>query len=148
MGFGGFGCDPQVTDDWGFHLRERRTHAGKSTSKPRLPVKPSYTETPHTSQSKSSKRHEKLKKGANRDRLITSAATHQNHKQNVPEVAKKLGLQPERRGWENRYGRCLFAAFVVLLLEHPPFACWSAGYRVYLKTDLGKPGLGGNLHSS
>lgn len=32
-----------------------------------------------------------------------SAATHLNQRQDVPEVAKKLGLQPERGGWENRY---------------------------------------------
>lgn len=42
VGFGGgLGTIPQVTDDWTFHLRERRTHAGKSTSNPRLPGKQS-----------------------------------------------------------------------------------------------------------
>lgn len=80
----------------------------------------------------------KSRKGANSDRLAISAATHSNQKQNVPEAAKKLGVQPERRGWKNRYGQCLFVTFVVLLLERPPFACWSAGSIVCLKIDLGK----------
>lgn len=34
---------------------------------------------------------------------------------------------------------------MVLLLKHPPFACWSAGSIVYLKMDLGKSGFGGKF---
>ena len=66
-----------------------------------------------------------------------------DQKQNVPEVAKKLGFQLARGGWQNRYGQRLFAAFVVLTLEFPPFACWSAGSIVCLKMDLwAKLGVG------
>lgn len=42
------------------------------------------------------------KKGTACDTLATGPATHSNRKQNVPEVAKKLGFQFESRGFENR----------------------------------------------
>lgn len=68
--------------------------------------------------------------------MSLQAATHQNRAQNVPEVAKKLGFQPESGGWENRYGHYLFVALVVLICEHSPFACWWAGSLIYLEMDL------------
>ena len=133
-----------MTDGWTFHLRKEKI-LGQINLKPKIAceaiVKGKHTHT-HT-HTLERQEDQKAKKGANCGRLPASAATHPDQEQNVPEVAKKLGFQPARGGWQNRYGQRLFATFVVLTLEFPPFACWSAVSIICLKMDLwAKLGLG------
>lgn len=112
---GGFGRQPQVTDRWMDLSSERKEDTcWQSNLKPKIACEEVIKGNTHT---KPRGKDRKSEKGGNRDRLVASAATHPKREQNVPEVAKKLGFQPESGGWENRYGQCLFVALGVSYLS-------------------------------
>ncbi|XP_032208204.1 rho GTPase-activating protein 25 isoform X3 [Mustela erminea] len=67
-------------------------------SKPRIACEELTKGNTHT---KPRGKHRESEKGGNLDRPVASAATHPKREQNVPEVTKKLGVQPESGGWEN-----------------------------------------------
>lgn len=133
---------PSPSDRWVDLSSERRRHVGQSTSDPKLLVKRHKGENTHTP---AGGKNRKSKKGANPDRLAAWAGTRRNQRQNVPEVAKKLGFQPENGGCKNRYRQCLFVTFAVLLLELPLFACGSAGSTGYLKMGLSQIWVWGKI---
>lgn len=99
MGLGEFGCHFRVTDGWTVHVRERRRHVGRLVWNVRVPAKQSTGREGRGTEGKITKAR---RKGTACDTLATGPATHSNRKQNVPEVAKKLGFQFESRGFENR----------------------------------------------
>lgn len=93
-------------------------------------------------------KHRESEKGRNRDTPVASAATYPKREQNVPEVTKKLGVQPESGGWENRYGQCLFAALGFLYLNTRICMLVYRELNLLKNGSLRKSEFGGNLHSN